>query len=680
MVKEKNTKENEISLSKSLCAYLKSGYIEGIGEKTADALYEAFGEDLAETVESRPEQLYQVKGIGKQKIEQICSEWHNHRKVIEIRGWLASIGVSTGYAEKIYDYYGDNAIDILKRDPYQMTLDVPGIGFQTADKIAFGLGVVRAKNDKIRMTSAILAVLQASEDHGNTCCELWGFVWHVKKLLHLDETDQQATKMILGVLKRWMGKEDSQITMVNEEKEGKKRTYVYRKETFFAEHDTAERLAGISRSLRTGRSLSDEEMEGVEQGAGVHFTAEQSDAIRHAVSARLSVITGGPGTGKTQTIAGIIEAFRIKHIPFRLAAPTGKAAERMTEICRKAGSDVEAQTVHRMIGYNPDTYRPVYNHDNLLDTAAVIVDESSMLNIPLTSQLLDAIPLSASIVFVGDNNQLMPVGAGRVFDTLVKCGLFPVTRLTQIMRQKQDSRIVKAAADICAGIVPDLPLDGKSDLCFLPDSDMDDVGEKVIGTARGLIGKYGPEQVVVLTPAKASSTHLNTEALNHACQLAFNPDGQPLPETFSLRGFRVGDRVLQTKNNYKLEVFNGDVGTITGYDEAKKELLVDFVGKGAVQYPVGLMVDLDLAYAMTVHKAQGSEYKGVVMPLCPSHRNVTRRLLNTAITRAKEKMVLVGDASVVTNGVGKDEQDSALCRLLPSMEKMLQKRLTTANV
>ena len=673
MTREKNTKENEISLSKSLCAYLKSGYIEGIGEKTADALYEAFGEDLAETVESHPEQLYEVKGLGKQRIEQLCSEWHEHRKVIEIRGWLASIGVSSGYAEKIHEYYGDQAIDVLKKDPYQMTLDVPGIGFQTADKIAFSLGVVRAKNDKMRMTSAILFVLQNAENHGSTCCELWGFVWRVKTLLHLDDADQEAIRIILGVLKRWMSKEDSQITMVNEEKEGKKKTYIYRKETFFAEHDTAERLVEISRSIRTGRALSEREMKEIEESAHVHFTDQQSDAIRHAVSARLSVITGGPGTGKTQTIAGIIEAFRKKRMTFCLAAPTGKAAERMTEICRNIGSDVEAQTVHRMIGYNPETYRPIYNRDNPLDTDAVIVDESSMLNIPLASQLLNALRPTTTIVFVGDNNQLMPVGAGRIFDTLIRCGMFPVTRLTYIMRQKQNSQIVKAAAAICAGIAPDLSKDDASDLTFLPESDMSEVEERIVAIAGELTEKYGSDQVVVLTPAKTSSTHLNTEALNHACQKAFNPDGQPLPETFSLRGFRIGDRVLQTKNNYDLEVFNGDVGVITGYDEAKKKLHVNFAGKGTVEYPVGLMVDLDLAYAMTVHKAQGSEYKGVVMPLCPSHRNVTRRLLNTAITRAKEKMILIGDSSVVENGVVKDEQMTILCRLLPTMDKIMRK-------
>ena len=202
---------------------------------------------------------------------------------------------------------------------------------------------------------------------------------------------------------------------------------------------------------------------------------------------------------------------------------------------------------------------------------------------------------------------------------------------------------------------------------------MSEVEERIVAIAGELTGKYGPDQVVVLTPAKTSSTHLNTEALNHACQKAFNPNGQPLPETFSLRGFRVGDRVLQTKNNYDLEVFNGDVGVITGYDEAKKKLQVTFAGKGTVEYPVGLMVDLDLAYAMTVHKAQGSEYKGVVMPLCPSHRNVTRRLLNTAITRAKEKMILIGDSSVVENGVVKDEQITTLCRLLPTMDKIMRK-------
>lgn len=677
MAKEKT--ENEISLSKSLCAYLKSGYIEGIGEKTADTLYEAFGEDLAETVESHPEQLYEVKGLGKQRIEQLCSEWHEHRKVIEIRGWLASIGVSSGYAEKIHEYYGDQAIDVLKKDPYQMTLDVPGIGFQTADKIAFSLGVVRAKNDKMRMTSAILFVLQNAENHGSTCCELWGFVWRVKNLLHLDVADQEVIRIILGVLKRWMSKEDSQITMVNEEKEGKKKTYIYRKETFFAEHDTAERLVEISRSIRTGRALSEREMKEIEESAHVHFTDQQSDAIRHAVSARLSVITGGPGTGKTQTIAGIIEAFRKKHMAFCLAAPTGKAAERMTEICRNIGSNVEAQTVHRMIGYNPETYRPLYNRDNPLDTDAVIVDESSMLNIPLASQLLNALRPTTTIVFVGDNNQLMPVGAGRIFDTLIRCGMFPVTRLTYIMRQKQNSQIVKAAAAICAGIAPDLSRDDASDLTFLPESDMVDVEKKIVTIAGELTEKYGSDQVVVLTPAKTSSTHLNTEALNHACQKAFNPDGQPLPETFSLRGFRVGDRVLQTKNNYDLEVFNGDVGVITGYDEAKKKLQVNFAGKGTVEYPVGLMVDLDLAYAMTVHKAQGSEYKGVVMPLCPSHRNVTRRLLNTAITRAKEKMILIGDSSVVENGVVKDEQITTLCRLLPTMDKIMRKSTAAAT-
>lgn len=679
MAKEKNNKENEISLSKSLCAYLKSGYIEGIGEKTAETLYEAFGEDLAETVESRPEQLYEVKGLGKQKIEQICSEWHDHRKVIEIRGWLASVGVSTGYAEKIHQYYGDDAVDVLKRDPYQMTLDVPGVGFQTADKIAFGLGVVRAKNDKVRVTSAIIAVLQSAENHGSTCVELWNFVWRVQQLLHLNEANEQSVKIILGVLKRWMSKDDSRITMVSEEKNGKKKTYVYRRETFFAEHDTAERLVEISRSIRTGRSLTDEDMKNIEKSAGVHFTDEQSDAIRHAVSARLSVITGGPGTGKTQTVAGIIEAFRLKHIPFRLAAPTGKAAERMTEICRKTGVNAEAQTIHRMIGYNPETYRPIYNRDNPLDTEAVIVDESSMLNIPLASQLLDALHPLTTIVFVGDNNQLMPVGAGRIFDTLVRCGMYPVTRLTKIMRQKRDSQIVKAAASICAGIAPSLPKEDTSDLHFIPDSDMDKVGEEIMKAAEDLTEEYGPDQVVVLTPAKASSTHLNTEVLNRACQKAFNPDGQPLPETFSLRGFRVGDRVLQTKNNYDLEVFNGDVGVITGYDAAKKKLSVNFASKGTVQYPAGLMVDLDLAYAMTVHKAQGSEYKGVVMPLCPSHRNVTRRLLNTAITRAKEKMILIGDASVVANGVVRDEQDTALCRLMPSMERIMQKKAAAAT-
>lgn len=671
MSEKKN--ENEISLSKSLCAYLKSGYIEGVGEKTAEILYGAFGEDLSDVVANHPEKLQEVKGVGKQKADVICREWHDHRNVIEIRGWLASVGVSSSYAEKVHQYYGDNAIEILKRDPYQMALDVPGVGFQTADKIAFGLGVVRAKNDRMRVTSAIISVLQSAENHGSTCCELWSFIWRVQKLLHLEESDEQVAKIVIGVLKRWMSKDDSLITMAGEERDGKKKTYVYLKETFFAERDTAARLIRISRFIHTGRVLSDEELKEVEKNVGIHFTDEQADAIRHAVSSRLSVITGGPGTGKTQTVAGILEAFRIKHISFRMAAPTGKAAERMTEICRSAGIDDEAQTIHRMIGYNPETYRPVYNRENPIDTDAVIVDESSMLNIPLSSKLMDALHPSASIVFVGDNDQLMPVGAGRIFDTLIRCGYFPVTRLTQVMRQKQDSEIIKVATAIRAGIVPFLPKDSDADLVFTEDTDMDDVQEKVMEAAQRLAGTYGVDQVVVLTPVRTSSTSLNTESLNRICQEAFNPDGKPLPEAFSLRGFRVGDRVLQLKNNYDLNVFNGDVGVIKGYDEKKKQLSIDFAGKGVIQYPVGMMVDLDLAYAMTVHKAQGSEYKGVVMPLCPAHRNVTRRLLNTAVTRAKEKMILIGDASVIANGVTKDEQDTALCRLMPTMQKLLQK-------
>ena len=652
-----------VDMSESLYAYLSGGYVPGLGKAFAELLKNAFGSSIADILDKDPDKILTVKGIGEKKRDMLLEEWKERRPVIYIQGWLSSLGLSRAYAGKIYDYYGASAPEYLEKNPYDMAVSVPGIGFITADKIALGIGAVSGKKDVRRLHAAVIKALQQAADNGNTCLSWGQLAYQLKNWLSLEDWEA-SRKRVYSALGSWMRAETCPVVRRWRTEEDRPKAYYYLKPIFFAEYGTAKCLVERIQNLDTGKSVSDADLQKCEEAAGVTYTAEQKAAIRNAVSRRLSVITGGPGTGKTKTIAGILAAYRAEGLHTALAAPTGKAAKRLGDL-----SGQQAGTIHKLLGYNPETHGFIYNKWNQLPIDAVVIDESSMVNIQLASALLEALAPDTRIVFVGDADQLPPVGAGRVFDTLCEEGEIPVTRLTKVMRQAAGSGIIKAAAMIRVGLTPDLPAEN-ADITMIEEEDPDTAMKRILEQITTLKTKEGITTTAILTPVRTSAKALNISEINAAAQKAFNADGALLPDTFSLRPFRIGDPVMQTKNNYDLGIANGETGWIRGYDEKSRCLLIDFGGEKPISYPSAMMVDLELAYACTVHKAQGSEYDAVVMPVWPTHRSLNRRLLYTAVTRAKKNVMLVGSRTALQKGIESENDREPICWLMDTIKEI----------
>ena len=606
--------------------YLGSGLVKGIGPRFARAIVQRFGTETIDIIETEIERLYEVPNIGRKRVAKIRESWEKQKDIKNVMLFLQGYGVSTAYAAKIYREYGKESIDKVRENPYRLADDIWGIGFKTADGIAAKMGY--GKEDPRRCRSGILYTLGQLSDEGHVYAGEEQLVKTAGQLLEAGETAIRDT--LAGMLQA----EDLILD----------KDAIYLPPFYHAECGTSRRLRDLAES--TGRSLFDGlfDPSSLTAETGIEYDEVQLAAIRQAVTSKVMVLTGGPGTGKTTTTQGIIAALKKAGLRVLLAAPTGRAAKRMSE-----ATGMEAKTIHRLLEYNPqDGYKR--NDENPLEGDALIVDECSMIDILLMNNLLKAVPVGMRLVFVGDIDQLPSVGAGNVLRDIIDSQRIPVVRLVRIFRQAQKSRIVMNAHAINQGRFPDTSNGRDTDFFFMREDDPERAAETIVRLVKERLPRAyreSPDRIQVLTPMQRGV--VGAANLNLLLQQALNPSGPSLG-----RGgytYRQGDRVMQLCNNYAKEVFNGDLGYIREVDTEERMLTVDFDGK-KVEYDVTELDELTLAYATTIHKAQGSEYPIVVMPVLMTHFVMLQRnLIYTGITRAKKICVLLGAAKALAYAV-----------------------------
>ena len=598
--------------------YLGSGLIKGIGPVTAKRIVDHFGSESLQVIESDPERLVEVEGLGAKRAKWIVRAWEEQREIHNVMLFLQSHEVGTGYAVKIWKRYGQQAIEVIRENPYRLSADVWGIGFLTADRIAQKMGIP-AHSDR-RVQAGILHVLHEAADKD-------GHVFLPEDALI--ESCAQALSVPVDAIPPCVAQ------LVRDEAIVATDGRVYLPHLYYAEQGAATRCYQLSQVARIELGDIPAEIAAIEQRDGVVFAPGQKLALQKALSHNLLVLTGGPGTGKTTAIKGLIALLEARKKKIALAAPTGRAAKRMSE-----ATGHEAKTIHRLLKFSPSEMAFEKNFENPLAIDALIVDEISMVDTVLMNSLLRAVPIRASVVLVGDVDQLPSVGAGNVLKDVIASGIVEVVELNEIFRQARTSRIITNAHAINRGEMPNLRNDRDADFFFLEIAEPDQVVEAICGLCASRLPRTyrldSIEDIQVLVPMYRGETGANN--LNRVLQDRLNARGHERH-----RGgvqFRVGDKVMQVRNNYDRDVFNGDIGRVHAIDD--EELQVRFQQR-VVVYEVSDLDELVLAYAMSVHKGQGAEFRAVVMPLTTQHYMMLQRnLLYTAITRARELVVIVG--------------------------------------
>lgn len=597
--------------------YLGSGLVKGIGPKFARMIVAHFGLDTIEVIEADIERLLEIPGIGRKRVEKIRESWEKQKDIKNVMLFLQGYGVSTAYAAKIYRQYGKESIGMVQENPYRLADDIWGIGFKTADGIAQKMGY--GQNDPRRCRSGIFYTLNQLANEGHVYAEEAQLV---KAALDLLGAEEAPIREALGAM--------LQAEELEQEDEA-----IYLPPFYYAEVGVSGRLRTLCSKSAADSSRKSCEAQDLFRATGVMYDEVQLQAIQEALRSKVMVLTGGPGTGKTTTTQGIIAALKYMGLHILLAAPTGRAAKRMSE-----ATGMEAKTIHRLLEYNPQGgYKR--NDECPLEGDALIVDECSMIDLILMNNLLKAIPDSMRLVLVGDIDQLPSVGAGNVLRDIIESQLVPVIRLTRIFRQAQSSRIVMSAHAINRGLFPDVSNGKDTDFFFLQREDPEQVAAEIVNLVQSRLPKayrQPASSIQVLAPMQRGV--VGAANLNMSLQAALNPTAVALS-----RGgysFRQGDRVMQLRNNYDKEVFNGDLGYIESVDVEDRTLLVDFDGR-SVEYELSELDELTLAYATTIHKSQGSEYPIVVLPVLMTHYVMLQRnLIYTGITRAKKICVLIG--------------------------------------
>lgn len=612
--------------------YLGSGLIKGIGPAMARRIVAKFGDKTLDVIEREPDRLFEIKKLGQKKIDSIVSAWSGQKEIREVMVFLQGNGISAGYAMKIYKQFGQGCIATIQENPYRMADEIEGIGFKIADKIAQSIGI--SKDSDLRIRSGCLYLLKEKAIGGHVCYPLDKFVDHVAEELDVSKEIIYSAIAYLTVAEKTVVESLSGAD------------YVYLKMYYLAERTISGRIRSIMAATAEIKiSCDDSLLSKISESLKIQLAPKQVEAVRAAIEHHAAIITGGPGTGKTTIIKSIITAYLDETKDILLGAPTGRAAKRMSE-----ATGLEATTIHRMLKYEPELGGFYFNEKNKLSADLVIIDECSMIDCLLMSSLLKALPDTASVVFVGDWNQLPSVGAGSVFRDMIQSGRIPSVTLETIFRQAQGSKIVTNAHLINSGNMPELfdwPDGGEVDCYFSRNGDASalahDICEAACSTLPMLYDYHPMLDIQVLTPMHNGP--LGTKALNTMMQNILNPRGQELRRGYHV--FRVGDKVMQTKNNYDKNVFNGDVGFIKSVNPEDVEMVVEIDGRD-IEYDSDDLNEIMIAYAITIHKSQGSEYKAIVMPIHQSnHIMLQRNLLYTGLTRGKEVAVILGTEAAV---------------------------------
>ena len=641
-----------------IAKYLGSGLVKGIGPKYAQRIVDVFGEKTLEIIDRSPTFLSQIKGIGPRRIERIREGWAEQKHVRDIMVFLQSYGIGTARAVRIYKTYGEHAIERVRSNPYRLSAEIWGIGFQTADELAQQLGIPR--DSPLRARAALRHVLQEAA--------VAGHVGYPQPLLlaQTAELTQIAPERITAALEELLIEQElirevGQAGTVTESLADLPaipganfaEALVYLAPLYHAEVGAAKAITQLRQGPHPLPIVDPERaLAWVEQTMAIQFADAQRAAVRAALQEKVLVLTGGPGTGKTTIVRAIIEIFSVKQLRVSLCAPTGRAAKRLSESTGR-----EAKTIHRLLEFDPSLGRFRRNQDHPLDLDLIVVDETSMLDITLANQLFRAIPPWAALLLVGDVDQLPSVGAGSVLADLIASRQLPVVRLTEVHRQAGNSWIIRAAHAVHQGYEPESAPVGQGDFYFVEAAEPAAIRDKILAMVSDRIPRrFGLDpirDIQILSPQVR--TELGVHALNQAVQAVLNPKSADRPEVQRFGAtFRRGDKVIQCQNNYQREVYNGDIGQVTGIDPVEQLLTVEFDGR-PVDYDFGDLDELQLAYAITVHKSQGGEYPAVVIPLHTQHYLMLQRnLLYTGITRGKKLVVLVGSRKAlwraVTNG------------------------------
>ena len=634
--------------------YLGSGMVKGIGPHFAKVLVKAFREKVFSVIDNEPERLMDLPGIGRKRMEMVTSAWAEQKSIREIMVFLQSHGIGTARAVRIYKTYGDEAIAKVTENPYRLALDIHGVGFKTADTLAAKLGI--APDSMIRAQAGVRHVLQEISSDGH-CASLWdGLVETAEKLLEIPEP----------VIESAIREEIAHQNLVSDEIDGKPclfLTPLHRAETGAA--------AGLVRLLGGAPPWGSVDVEKaiplVEGKTGLTLSDSQRQAVRLALASKVTVITGGPGVGKTTLVNGILNIIRAGRSRVLLCAPTGRAAKRLSE-----STGLEAKTIHRLLEFDPKSFGFKRGKDNPLETDLVVVDEFSMVDIVLLNRLLAAIPDSSALMIVGDVDQLPSVGPGAALADIIESGAVPTVRLTEIFRQAATSRIIVNAHRINRGEMP-LKAEGAelSDFYFIPAETPEDIHDKLMQVVTERIPRrfnLDPvRDIQVLTPMNRGG--LGSRSLNVELQQRLNEKSEPRITRFGTT-FAPGDKVLQTVNNYDKEVFNGDIGRIAVIDPEEGVVRVDFDGR-IVEYDYAELDEVSLAYATSIHKSQGSEYPAVVIPLAMQHYTLLERnLLYTAVTRGKKLVTIIGQTKALAMAVKNRKSGRRLTKLSQRITEM----------
>ncbi|MDD5659459.1 MAG: ATP-dependent RecD-like DNA helicase [Actinomycetota bacterium] len=635
--------------------YLGSGLIKGLGPVMAKRIVCHFKEKTLEILDKDLDRLKEIEGFGAKRISMIKKEWEKQSTIKDIMIFLQSLGITPAYAKKIFLRYQDNSIRIIKKNPYKLCDDIFGIGFKTADKIAKNAGI--KKDSVFRIKSGIIYMLEQLQEAGNCYYPYDLLLQQSNEFLDVEINDIEKTLDIL--------KKEKEIIVSDE--------MVYLFETYNDEKFVAEELIKIKNEpLKTNLNLIsiENQVKEISCLSGMEIDEDQMEAIKNAVSEKVLIITGSPGTGKSTILNYVLKIFEIENKNVKLAAPTGRASKRLSET-----TGTEAKTIHRLLEYNPKLNTFTKNAKNKITCDAIIVDEASMIDIKLMKSLIEAIDCNTKIIFVGDVDQLPSVGPGNVLNDLINSKIFKVVRLNKIYRQFGKSKIIYNAHRIRDGVYPSLSFNSKSDnindFYFIERYDQEDVVDAILKMIdHNLPKKFGYDplkDVQILVPVNKGI--VGVENLNLRIQEKFNKSTVKINRGSA--EFRLNDKVIQQRNDYEKDVYNGDIGFIKNIDFKLQEFGIDFSGK-IVTYDFYDIDEINLSYAISIHKSQGSEFKCVIIPILTSHYMLLQRnLLYTAITRAKELAILIGSKKAIGMAVSRNNVESRytnLSGLLQSVE------------
>ena len=647
--------------------YLGSGLIKGVGPVFAKRIVGLFGTDTLAIIEAEPRKLRRVPGIGEKRIEKIERAWAEQKAIRAVMLFLQGHGVSATYAVKIYKTYGDDSVKVVESDPYRLAKDIWGIGFKTADKIAQNLGF--ALDSEPRLRAGLLYTLSQATDNGHLYLPEPLLVEKAAEILSVEvealppvlASMAKAEELIVEEERRTRG--DEEILLVSSCPP--LLNCVYHPALYHTEIGLANRVRRLAEAMPAQRAAEEKVASWLQYQAAaqkLELSDEQKRAVHVALNSRFLVLTGGPGTGKTTVTNLICRAFDARHMRLLLASPTGRAAKRLSEVTGRP-----AQTVHRLLKFEPGKGKFQFNEDNPLDCDVLVADEVSMLDAVLAHNLLKAVPESAQVVFVGDADQLPSVGAGNVLQDLIASGEVAVCRLTQVFRQAAQSLIVTNAHRVNKGewplLIPPREREG-TDCLFVEIEDNETAALQVVKLATRSLPRLGfaPGDIQVLAPMHRGEAGVGR--LNELLQDAWNPPDERKPELIrGSRRFRMGDRVIQLVNDYDKQVFNGDIGIIAAIDHVDQSLKVAFP-EFEITYEFADYDQLQLAYALSIHKSQGSEYPAVILVLTAGHYMMLQRnLLYTALTRARKLCVIVGDKRAIGRSVKNNKATKRFTRL-----------------